>query len=85
AGTGMERYRNLDIQAPDYEPLSYYSSDTDTDLAAWLANIGTTTGGPGDTGPMPLPEGVAPPAADGGDGDQAESAYLVASPEDAAS
>ncbi|MGI8776278.1 MAG: DNA-directed RNA polymerase subunit beta', partial [Acidimicrobiales bacterium] len=83
AGTGMERYRNLDIQAPDYEPLSYYSSDTDTDLAAWLANIGTATGGAGDTGPMPLPEGVAPPAPDGGNGEQV--AYLAASPEDAAS
>ena len=39
----MLRYRNLDIQAPDYEPLSYYSSDTDQDLAAWLANLGTGT------------------------------------------
>jgi DNA-directed RNA polymerase subunit beta' len=47
AGTGMTRYRNLDIQAPDYEPLSYYSSDTDQDLAAWLANLGT----PGDGQP----------------------------------
>jgi hypothetical protein len=80
AGTGMERYRNLDIQAPDYEPLSYYSSDTDTDLAAWLANIGTTNG---DDTPMPLPEGVVP-VPDGGDGDQA-SAYMAAKPEDAAS
>ena len=43
AGTGMLRYRNLDIQAPDYEPLSYYSSDTDQDLAAWLANLGSGT------------------------------------------
>ena len=39
----MLRYRNLDIQAPEYEPLSYYSSDTDQDLAAWLANLGTGT------------------------------------------
>jgi DNA-directed RNA polymerase subunit beta' len=44
AGTGMHRYRNLDLEAPDYEPLSYYSSDTDQDLAAWLANIGTGDG-----------------------------------------
>jgi DNA-directed RNA polymerase subunit beta' len=44
AGTGMTRYRNLDLEAPDYEPLSYYSSDTDQDLAAWLANIGTGDG-----------------------------------------
>jgi DNA-directed RNA polymerase subunit beta' len=44
AGTGMTRYRNLDLEAPDYEPLSYYSSDTDQDQAAWLANIGTGDG-----------------------------------------
>src|SRR4029079_8599092 len=44
AGTGMTRYRGLDLEAPDYEPLSYYSSDTDQDLAAWLANIGTGDG-----------------------------------------
>ena len=40
AGTGMLRYRDLEIQAPEYEPLPYYSSDTDQDLAAWLANLG---------------------------------------------
>src|SRR5438270_855526 len=44
AGAGMTRYRNLDLEAPDYEPLSYYSSDTDQDLAAWLANIGSGDG-----------------------------------------
>jgi DNA-directed RNA polymerase subunit beta' len=44
AGTGMGRYRDLEVQAPDYEPLSYYSSDTDQDLAAWLANLGTGDG-----------------------------------------
>ncbi|MGH9188738.1 MAG: DNA-directed RNA polymerase subunit beta', partial [Acidimicrobiales bacterium] len=64
AGTGMLRYRNLEIQAPDYEPLSYYSSDTDQDLAAWLANIGTGadggTGYEGDYGAEPEPP---PPAA----------------------
>ncbi|MDQ4098158.1 MAG: DNA-directed RNA polymerase subunit beta', partial [Actinomycetota bacterium] len=47
AGTGMNRYRDLEVQAPDYEPLSYYSSDTDQDLAAWLANLGTEQGGDG--------------------------------------
>jgi DNA-directed RNA polymerase subunit beta' len=45
AGTGMTRYRNLELEAPDYEPLEYYSSDTDQDLAAWLANIGTSSDG----------------------------------------
>jgi len=56
AGTGMSRYRDLDIQAPDYEPLQYYSSDTDQDLAAWLANIGSggdDGGGDGAAAPAP--------------------------------
>ncbi len=44
AGTGTAKYQEMEIQAPDYEPLSYYSSDTDQDLAAWLANIGTPAG-----------------------------------------
>ena len=42
AGTGMARYRDIATHAPDYEPLPFYSSDTDTgsdlDLAAWLAD-----------------------------------------------
>jgi DNA-directed RNA polymerase subunit beta' len=43
AGTGMSRYREVAMDAPDAEPLPFYSSDEDTDLAAWLANIGTGT------------------------------------------
>ncbi|MGI9023310.1 MAG: DNA-directed RNA polymerase subunit beta', partial [Acidimicrobiales bacterium] len=78
AGTGMERYRNLDIHAPDYEPLSYYSSDNDQDLAAWLANIGTT--GEGGTPPdgAGTPSGPAPVTA-------SPAEFVEASPEDAAS
>ena len=42
AGTGMPRYRDISTAAPDYEPLPFYSSDTDMeadlDLAAWLAD-----------------------------------------------
>jgi DNA-directed RNA polymerase subunit beta' len=42
AGTGMMRYRDISTYAPDYQPLPFYSSDTDTDgdldLAAWLAD-----------------------------------------------
>jgi DNA-directed RNA polymerase subunit beta' len=42
AGTGMPRYRDIETVAPDYEPLPFYSSDTDLeadlDLAAWLAD-----------------------------------------------
>jgi len=46
AGTGMGRYREFDLAAPDYEPMLGWSSDADAeteDLAAWLANIGTPT------------------------------------------
>src|SRR5688572_16030748 len=40
AGTGMNRYREFGIEAPDYEPMSYYSSDLDEeDPAAFLANL----------------------------------------------
>src|SRR5438046_1754400 len=47
AGTGMNRYRDIATHAPDYEPLPFYSSDTDADgdldLAAWLADTSATT------------------------------------------
>jgi DNA-directed RNA polymerase subunit beta' len=47
AGTGMNRYRDITTHAPDYEPLPFYSSDTDADgdldLAAWLADTSATT------------------------------------------
>jgi DNA-directed RNA polymerase subunit beta' len=69
AGTGMTRYRALDIQAPEYEPLSYYSSDTDQDLAAWLANLGSDQGGDG--------------ASVDGNGQEA-AGYFATNPEDAA-
>ncbi len=40
AGTGMGRYREFDIEAPDYEPMTFYSSDAEAeDPAAWLSNI----------------------------------------------
>jgi DNA-directed RNA polymerase subunit beta' len=40
AGTGMMRYREFGIAAPDYEPMTYYSSDADEeDPAAFLANL----------------------------------------------
>ena len=43
AGTGMRKYRDIDTDAPDYEPLPFYSSDAD--LADWLAS---STAGAGD-------------------------------------
>jgi DNA-directed RNA polymerase subunit beta' len=38
AGTGMERYRDFDVTAPDYQPMAFYSSDS-ADPAEWLANL----------------------------------------------
>jgi DNA-directed RNA polymerase subunit beta' len=34
AGTGMMRYREFSVQAPDYQPMTYYSSDGDVEDAA---------------------------------------------------
>jgi DNA-directed RNA polymerase subunit beta' len=38
AGTGMERYRDFDLDAPDYVPMEYFSSD-EADPAAYLAGL----------------------------------------------
>ena len=48
AGTGMERYRDFDVSAPDYQPMAYYSSDTE-DPAAWLGNLHGTYAADGET------------------------------------
>jgi DNA-directed RNA polymerase subunit beta' len=38
AGTGMEKYRQIGVEAPDYQPMEYYSmADEEQDLAEWLA------------------------------------------------
>jgi DNA-directed RNA polymerase subunit beta' len=40
AGTGMMKYREFGIEAPEYEPMTYYSTDVeDEDPAAFLANL----------------------------------------------
>jgi DNA-directed RNA polymerase subunit beta' len=45
AGTGMTRYRDVNMEAPDAEPLAFWSSDSDeADPAAWLASIGSGDG-----------------------------------------
>jgi len=44
AGTGMSRYRDLVMEAPDAEHMTFWSSEEDAgteDLAAWLASIGS--------------------------------------------
>ncbi len=56
AGTGMPRYREMEMDAPDAERMPFWSSDEDTgpeDLAAWLASIGNGDG----TGAAALDEG----------------------------
>ena len=55
AGTGMTRYREFDMDAPDYEPMRVWCSDSDEteDLAAWLANIGTSGDGERPRWPRP--------------------------------
>ena len=53
AGTGMHIYREFDIQAPDYEPMTFYSTDAETeDAAAWLSSIHGTYAD-GETTPEP--------------------------------
>ncbi|MFM8902113.1 MAG: DNA-directed RNA polymerase subunit beta' [Actinomycetota bacterium] len=39
AGTGMDRYNLFDVSAPDYVPMPYYSSDDESDPAAYLAGL----------------------------------------------
>jgi DNA-directed RNA polymerase subunit beta' len=38
AGTGMMKYRDIGLDAPDAEPMQFWSSDQDSDIAAWLAS-----------------------------------------------
>jgi len=41
AGTGMPHYRDIDLDAPEAEPMQFWSSDSsDEDIAAWLASRG---------------------------------------------
>ncbi len=50
AGTGMERYRSVGIDAPEAEKMTFWSSaDAETeDLAAWLRDTHTSVGAPQD-------------------------------------
>ena len=48
AGSGMTKYREFDVAAPDYVPMSYYSSEMD-DPAAYLASLQGSYNGDGET------------------------------------
>jgi DNA-directed RNA polymerase subunit beta' len=59
AGTGMLRYRSIETRAPEAQPLPFYSSDTDQDLADWLRSLGEGTPAVvGDGGENEAPFGV---------------------------
>jgi DNA-directed RNA polymerase subunit beta' len=47
AGTGMNKYRDIMTEAPDYEPLPFYTSEAEDemDLATWLREASTRQGG----------------------------------------
>ncbi|HLI24082.1 MAG TPA: DNA-directed RNA polymerase subunit beta' [Acidimicrobiales bacterium] len=77
AGTGMTRYRDLALDAPEAEHMTYWSSDDEEggspeDLAAWLASIGTPDGA-GDGAVDGLEEFFQDPAAAGYDAGGGES------------
>jgi DNA-directed RNA polymerase subunit beta' len=47
AGTGMTRYRDVVVDAPEVQRMTFWTSDEEPgteDLAAWLASIGSSTG-----------------------------------------
>ncbi|HET9732930.1 MAG TPA: DNA-directed RNA polymerase subunit beta' [Acidimicrobiales bacterium] len=77
AGTGMARYREIEIEAPEAEHMSFWSSEEESevateDLAAWLASIG---GGDGDgAGDGAAEQWTEPTAQKWGDGEAADSA-----------
>ncbi|MGH9092350.1 MAG: hypothetical protein ACRDZR_13390, partial [Acidimicrobiales bacterium] len=72
AGTGMERYRDIELDMPDAEALPFWaqtSADADTeDLAAWLRDVGGDGVGnePFDASIDASWLGAAPAAEDGG-------------------
>ncbi|MGH9297169.1 MAG: DNA-directed RNA polymerase subunit beta', partial [Acidimicrobiales bacterium] len=63
AGTGMDRYRAFEVETPEAQRMSFWSSDlegsegmesTPENLAAWLRDVGRTSLGEGD-GLVPVP------------------------------
>jgi len=82
AGTGMEKYRWFDIDAPDYEPLEYFSTD-EADPAAYLAGLqgSYVPGAEAQESPVAVMEAPAAPASfeadpadnEGGDADESSA------------
>jgi DNA-directed RNA polymerase subunit beta' len=48
AGTGLERYREIALSAPDYQPMEFFSSSggDDQDLSDWLAQTANANSRP---------------------------------------
>ncbi len=75
AGTGMPMYREIATEAPDYEPLPFYSSDVDADmdLAQWLADTSGTPAAEateaGDAGLLTVVRDDEPPLEETGTGE----------------
>ncbi|MFM8554003.1 MAG: DNA-directed RNA polymerase subunit beta' [Acidimicrobiales bacterium] len=61
AGTGMERYRWFDVDAPDYEPLEYYSTGEDDADATYLQSLQGSYNPEAETVSTPTPVAVMDP------------------------
>ena len=64
AGTGMPRYRDIATDAPDYEPLPFYSSDAELDGDLDLASLAADTSADAAVDAAEV-GGVATPTVDG--------------------
>jgi DNA-directed RNA polymerase subunit beta' len=51
----MMRYRQFEVEAPDYKPMTFYSSDAEEDPAAWLSNIHGSYDGNGEPAAAAVP------------------------------
>jgi DNA-directed RNA polymerase subunit beta' len=70
AGTGMPRYNEIRTVAPDYEPLPFYSSDDDGDLADWLRDSSSSATAQPDLALLqPVGTASSDPAAEASGGD----------------
>jgi len=65
AGTGMPMYRNIRTEAPEYEPLPFYTSEVEEemDLATWLREASTNRQAEADLGAATAVAGQTPPVA----------------------
>ena len=69
AGTGMERFAEIDTYAPDYEPMEYFSSEDGQGGADFLAQqagvtpepVGAGVSSSGDREPSAAPAGDSAP------------------------